>query len=78
VSDKIERDPVNYEATKAALIGKAGEQASELIKEVEESPDYFAMQGGSDGTFGHVEYLAKYKQFEPEIGRFAMACGAQI
>jgi hypothetical protein len=72
------RDEQEYASAKAALIAKAGDRAAELIKDVEQSPEYFANQGGADGTFNHLKYMDEYEQFEPEIGRFAMALGAQL
>ena len=36
---------------------------SELLKEVVESPDYFYMEGGSDGTAGHAHYRGVYGGF---------------
>ncbi len=39
----------------------------EIKQEVEDDPYYFVMQGGSDGTFAHHEFLLDYGQYMPEI-----------
>ena len=42
-----------------------------LKREIEEDPYYFVYQGGSDGTFSHVGYRAKYGQWQPEASNYA-------
>jgi len=39
--------------------------------EIADDPYYFIYQGGSDGTFGHDEYLAEYGKWQPEASAFA-------
>lgn len=50
----------------------------ELIAEIDRNPDYFLMEGGSDGTFGHAEFCSLYGRFKPEIIKFAVACGGKV
>ncbi len=57
---------------------KAGDKADEIIEEVKECPDYFVMEGGSDGTFSHVCFLDDYGHLMPEISDFAVECGGQV
>lgn len=47
------------------------ELPDDLKKEIEEDPYYFVYQGGSDGTFAHVEYWADYGKWQPEASAYA-------
>lgn len=48
-----------------------GRLPDDIKKQVNEDPYYFIMQGGSDGTFGHDNYLCEFKEWEPEISDYA-------
>lgn len=45
-----------------------------LIQEIKENPDYFVMEGGTDGSFGHAEFLDEFGDLMPEIIDFAVEC----
>lgn len=41
----------------------------EVFLDLWEEPYYFFMEGGSDGTFAHDEFLDTYKPLMPEISK---------
>lgn len=53
---------------------KAGESADEIIDEVKQCPEYFWMEGGSDGTWGHMMFHEDYGHLMPYIVKFATEC----
>ena len=57
---------------------KAGDKADEIIEEVRECPDYFVMEGGSDGTFAHMEFLDDFGHLMPEISNLAEEFGGKV
>lgn len=64
--------------TERKLREKAGGKADEIIQEVKDCPDYFVMEGGSDGTFAHVCFLDDYGHLMPEIAKFASECDGRV
>lgn len=52
--------------------------ADVLIKEVKEDPDWFLMEGGSDGTLPHANWHADYGELCPEITNLAKAFGGKV
>ena len=57
---------------------KAGDKADEIIKDVRECATYFLMEGGSDGTFGHILFHENYGHLMPEITDLAVEFGGQV
>ena len=57
---------------------KVNRDADAIIEEVRKYPDWFLMQGGSDGTFGHVSWHAEFGTLLPEIANLAKAFGGQV
>lgn len=57
---------------------KAGDRADELVKEVKESPDWFVMEGGADGTWGHALFWGEFGHLMPEISKLAVEFGGKV
>lgn len=55
---------------------KAGDKADEIVNDVRSCADYFLMQGGADGTFGHSLFYDNYGHLMPEITTLAEEFGA--
>lgn len=49
-----------------------GKQPLEVLQQVVQEPFYFFMQGGSDGTLSHVEYLEEFGNI-PALSKLGMA-----
>ena len=59
-------------------IQEAGDNPDDIIAEVKECPDWFLMEGGSDGTFSHVRWHGEFGRLKPEITDFAVECGGKV
>ena len=57
---------------------KAGDKANQIIAEVKLDPDFFVMEGGSDGTFAHVRFWDDYGHLMPEIAKLAVEFGGRV
>lgn len=57
---------------------KVNKEATAIIEEVRKYPDWFLMEGGSDGTYGHVLWHSQYGKLLPEIADLAEAFGGQV
>jgi len=64
--------------TEKKLRSKIQEAADEIIAEVKKYPDWFLMEGGSDGTFSHVRWHDEFGHLNPEITDFAVECGGKV
>ncbi len=57
---------------------KSGVDADLVISQVRGCPDYFLLQGGSDGTFAHVKFFDDYGHLMPEITKLAEEFGGKV
>ena len=64
--------------TEKKLREKAGSRAETIIEDVKDNPDYFVMEGGADGTYGHMCFWEDFGHLMPEISRFAKECGGKV
>jgi hypothetical protein len=60
-------------SVKDKLKAKAGDGFDDLVLAVQDDPDYFLDQGGTEGTSSHAKYLEQYSKYEPELAEFAKA-----
>lgn len=57
---------------------RSTDNLKDIIEDVKDSPSYFLMQGGSDGTFGHIKWYGTYGHLLPEITDLASLYGGEV
>lgn len=57
--------------TEKKFRAKAGPRAEELLEEIRKSPEFFVMEGGSDGTLSHSCFWDDFGRYMPEIAQLA-------
>lgn len=64
--------------SKSASVGLTSTEADYIIALIQEDPDYFLNQGGSDGTYSHMLFHVNYGDLMPEIADLAVEFGGEI